>query len=227
MPSVARLHLPAAAAFQLQKPMSAFEFFFSFYGLLLGLSVAELVGGFARVLHERERVRFGWMTPLLALFVAVDLVTFWNQAWVFFRDAPFNPALLLIGLAIAATFYVAASITFPRVTAEGVATLVDLDAHFWAQRRVVFGCIFAANAMVWLMLGSLAMLSDAWAALWTPRLMFGVALFATGTLAGAFARQRGVVIAALMVLLTYALWNMARVAMSLLAAGAWTPALGS
>ena len=25
--------------------MSAFEFFFSFYGLLLGLSVAELVGG--------------------------------------------------------------------------------------------------------------------------------------------------------------------------------------
>ena len=37
--------------------MSAFEFFFSFYGLLLGLSVAELVGGFARVLHERERIR--------------------------------------------------------------------------------------------------------------------------------------------------------------------------
>ena len=50
--------------------MSAFEFFFSFYGLLLGLSVAELVGGFARVRHERHRVRFGWVTPLLALFVA-------------------------------------------------------------------------------------------------------------------------------------------------------------
>lgn len=28
--------------------MTAFEFFFSSYGLLLGLSVAELVGGFAR-----------------------------------------------------------------------------------------------------------------------------------------------------------------------------------
>ena len=33
--------------------MSDFEFFFSFYGLLLGLSVAELTGGFARLLHER------------------------------------------------------------------------------------------------------------------------------------------------------------------------------
>ena len=43
--------------------MSAFEFFFSFYGLLLGLSVAAVVGGFANVLHERHRIRFGWLTP--------------------------------------------------------------------------------------------------------------------------------------------------------------------
>ncbi len=68
--------------------MSAFEFFFSFYGLLLGLSVAELVGGFARVLHERQRVRFGWLTPLLALFVAVDLVTFWNRPGSSFARRP-------------------------------------------------------------------------------------------------------------------------------------------
>ena len=106
--------------------MSAFEFFFSFYGLLLGLSVAELVGGFARVLHERQRVRFGWLTPLLALFVAVDLVTFWNQAWVFFRDAPFNPALLLVGLIIAATFYIAASITFPMFATDSMLIIFRL-----------------------------------------------------------------------------------------------------
>mgnify|MGYP006178249651 CR=1 FL=1 len=106
--------------------MSAFEFFFSFYGLLLGLSVAELVGGFARVLHEKQRIRFGWLTPMLALFVAIDIATFWNQAWVIFRGAPFNTFVLLISLAIAATFYVAASVTFPRVTAEGVETVEEL-----------------------------------------------------------------------------------------------------
>lgn len=76
--------------------MSAFEFFFSFYGLLLGLSVAELVGGFARVLHQKARVRFGFLTPLLAVFVAVDIATFWNQAWSIFRFAPFNMALLVM-----------------------------------------------------------------------------------------------------------------------------------
>ena len=205
--------------------MSAFEFFFSFYGLLLGLSVAELTGGFARLLHERHRIRFGWLTPLLALFVAIDLATFWNQAWRFFRDAPFNPVLLLIGLMIAATFYVAASITFPRVSAEGVETRIDLDAHFWAHRRVVFGCVLAANAMVWLLLGALALVEPQWAAFWTLRLQIGVVIFAVGTATAAFAPSRRIVIAALLVVLAYTLWNMVRAGWLLFAAGAWSPSL--
>ncbi|WP_156320307.1 hypothetical protein [Brevundimonas sp. AAP58] len=205
--------------------MSDFEFFFSFYGLLLGLSVAELTGGFARLLHERHRVRFGWLTPLLALFVAIDLATFWNQAWRFFRDAPFNPALLLVGLVIAATFYVAASVTFPRVTAEGVETRIDLDEHFWAHRRVVFGCVLAANAMVWILLGLLALADPAWAAFWTPRIIFGVILFAAGNLAAAFAPQRWLVIGSLVVVLAYTLWNMMRAGAQLIASGTWSPAV--
>lgn len=203
--------------------MSDFEFFFSFYGLLLGLSVAELTGGFARLLHERNRVRFGWLTPLLALFVAIDLATFWNQAWRFFRDAPFNPALLLVGLMIAATFYVAASVTFPRVTAEGVETRIDLDEHFWAHRGVVFGCVLAANAMVWILLGLLALADPAWAAFWTPRIIFGVILFAVCNLMAAFAPHRWLVIGALLVVLVYTFWNMVRAASQLIAAGAWSP----
>lgn len=203
--------------------MSDFEFFFSFYGLLLGLSVAELTGGFARVLHERHRVRFGWLTPLLALFVAMDLVTFWNQAWRFFRDAPFNPVLLLVGLVIAATFYIAASVTFPRLEAEGGDSRIDLDAHFWAQRRVVFGCVLAANAMVWVLLGVLALADPAWIDLWTPRLIFGLLLFAACTATAAFARHRAPVIIALVVVLLYTLWNMLRAAAQLIATGAWSP----
>lgn len=206
--------------------VSAFEFFFSFYGLLLGLSVAELVGGFSRLLHERHRIRFGWLTPLLALFVALDLATFWNQAWRFFRGAPFNPALLLIGLVIAATFYVAASVTFPRVTAEGVETRLDLDDHFWAHRRVVFGCVLAANAMVWVLLALLGLVDPAWAELWTPRVVIGLCLFAVCTATAAFAPWKRVVTAALLIVLGYTLWNMVRAGAALVASGAWSPATG-
>ncbi|MNX68759.1 hypothetical protein D3C86_999570 [compost metagenome] len=208
--------------------MSAFEFFFSFYGLLLGLSVAELVGGFARVLHERERIRFGWLTPALALFVAIDIATFWNQAWVIFRGAPFNTFLLLVSLLIAATFYVAASVTFPRVSAEGAHDRVDLDAHFWAHRKLVFGCILAANLIVAVMVIILAQADAGFAriaksvALWT-----GVAVFVVGTATAAFAPWRRVATGALIVVLLYSLWQMARSAAALAAAGGWTLVTGA
>ena len=207
--------------------VSAFEFFFSFYGLLLGLSVAELVGGFARVLHEKQRIRFGWLTPMLALFVAIDIATFWNQAWVIFRGAPFNTFVLLISLAIAATFYVAASVTFPRVSAEGSDQKIDLDAHFWSHRRLVFGCILAANLIVAVIVIILAQLNPGFAKIAASvRLWVGVAIFVIGTATAAFAPWRKVAVGALVVVLLYSVWQMGNAATLLLKAGGWAPALG-
>jgi hypothetical protein len=206
--------------------MSTFEFFFSFYGLLLGLCVAELVGGFARVLHERERVRFGWLTPLLAAFVALDVATFWNQAWVIFRGAPFSQALLIAGLVIAATFYVAASITFPRVSAEGGHDRIDLDQHFWTHRSLVFGCIMAANLIVGVMFALLMSVNEGFAALSTPRLWIGFVIFFTTTAVAAFAPWRPAVVAALLIVLAYSLWTLSASVAHLVSIGGWSPATG-
>lgn len=207
--------------------MSAFEFFFSFYGLLLGLSVAALVGGFTQVLHERQRVRFGWLTPMMAVFVAVDVATFWTQAWVIFRGAPYSPALLILGLVIAATFYVAASVAFPRLTAEGIETRIDLDDHFWAQRSLVFGCVLAANAIVGGLFWLLMTLDPGFAALSSARLWVGMVIFIGGTAVAAFAPWRPAVVTALGVVLAYSLWNVARSAAALIAQGGWSPVTGA
>ena len=59
----------------------SFEFFFSFYGLLLGLSAVEVAKGLANALGVRERIRIGWLTPLLAAFVLLDITSFWLFAW--------------------------------------------------------------------------------------------------------------------------------------------------
>lgn len=201
--------------------MSAFEFFFSFYGLLLGLSVAELVGGFSRVLHERQRVRFGWLTPMLALFVAMDVATFWSQAWTIFRGAPFSLALLFVGLTVAATFYIAASITFPRVTAEGVDQKIDLDDHFWAHRRLIFTCILAANLIVVTIFISLMLADAGFATMSNARLWIGFAVFSLGTAAAAFAPRKWAG-CALIVLVIYSLFNVARSAVALIANGGWS-----
>ena len=76
-----------------------------------------------------------------------------------------------------------------------------------------------------LLLGLLALGGPAWAAFWSPRLIFGVILFAACTATAAFAPRRGVVIAALVVVLIYTLWNMVRAGVQLAAAGGWSPSV--
>jgi hypothetical protein len=207
--------------------LSAFEFFFSFYGLLLGLSVAALVGGFAGVLHERHRVRFGWLTPMLATFVVLDVATFWTTAWVLYRPAPYNHALLILGLAVATTFYIAASATFPRLTAEGVENRIDLDEHFWAQRRLVLACVLIANLINGGLTAWLIVTSEGYAPLGSsPRFLIGMTVFILSTSLAAFAPWRRVAVGALIVVLAYTVFAVAESAVRLFSQGGWLPAVG-
>src|SRR5438045_635272 len=76
----------------------AFDFVFSLFGLLLGLSLAEVLGGLARTLKQRKVVRLGWLTPLLGLLVMVDLASSWALAWSLRDSIPANFLTLVIGL---------------------------------------------------------------------------------------------------------------------------------
>ena len=199
--------------------MSAFEFFFSFYGLLLGFSVAELVGGFARLLHERKAVRFGLLTPLLAVWVAVDIATFWNQAWVILRFAPFNFALLVLGLLVASVFYVAATLVFPRELKAGA----SMDDHFWAHRRMVLLSVLAANLIMaglfFIVTGATGEFS---AVRFGPVFWIGLALFISMTLTAALASGRRVVTGALIVLLLYHAFTVSRSVAAIVDQGGWS-----
>lgn len=198
--------------------MSAFEFFFSFYGLLLGFSAAELVGGFARLVHERRTVRIGALTLLLATFVAVDIATFWNQAWLIFRNAPFNLSLLVLGLFVASTFYVAATSVFPREFKSDQ----SLDEHFWAHRRLVLLCVLSANWIMAISFFAFASLSGELAGLRLPPVFWvGLALFTTATLVAALAQRRRVVLTALIILVGYHAFTVGRSAVSLFQGGGW------
>ena len=57
--------------------MDAFNFAFSLFAIILGLSLVEVLTGFSRALRHRRVVHLGWLTPLLALFVMLDLTSFW------------------------------------------------------------------------------------------------------------------------------------------------------
>lgn len=198
--------------------MSAFEFFFSFYGLLLGFSVAELLGGFARLVHDRKAVTFGLLTPLLGLFVAIDISSFWVQAWLVFRNAPFNYALLVLGLVVAAVFYVAASMVFPR----GIAARTNLDSHFWAHRRWVLLGVMGANLLMVGVILLVASRSGELARILPPFAMARTGFFMLATLAAALLPQRRIVLGLMILLIAYQLWGVAVDGVRLLNGPAWS-----
>jgi hypothetical protein len=120
--------------------VSHFEFVFSLFGLLLGLSLAEVLGGAARTLKVRRRVRVGWLTPLLGLFVMLNLVSFWMGAWNAQALIPVAYPVLLIGLAITGLYYMGASLVFPADAEKWP----DLDAYYFEHRRQVL-LVFALS----------------------------------------------------------------------------------
>lgn len=124
--------------------MSAFEFYFSFYGLLLGLSVAEVANGLANAVGSRRSIAIGWLTPLLAIFFLTDVASFWIFAWGARELIYIDWSPLYLGLIIAVTYYLAAALVFPRNLGEWV----SLNDHYWEHKRLVIGGIALANGVV-------------------------------------------------------------------------------
>ncbi len=87
--------------------MTAFEFYFSFFGLLLGFSVAEVTSGLANALSARRRARIGWLTPMLALFILLDIASFWMFAWANREHLTIDWHTMFGGLVVAVTYYLA------------------------------------------------------------------------------------------------------------------------
>lgn len=125
--------------------MSPTDLIFAFISLLLGLGIAEVLGGFARAIAVRRKegaeVRLGTLTPLVALFVVVDLTSFWLLAYDF-RDQFRATFPMLIGvLAMCGFYYIVASLVFPAEPDEWR----SLDDHYDRQRRILIGGILGAN----------------------------------------------------------------------------------
>ncbi|HMT40173.1 MAG TPA: hypothetical protein PKC48_01740 [Sphingorhabdus sp.] len=127
--------------------MSQFEFIFSLYSLLLGLSLVELLSGLGKTVKARLHVdeetkagyRIGWLTPLLGLFVMLDLLSFWGAAWAVRDIIAVSGGWMMGTMLFASAYYLAAHLVFP----ESIPKNGDLDPHYFHVRRIVLGMLFA------------------------------------------------------------------------------------
>ena len=124
--------------------MSEFEFFMAFYGLLLGLGVAELFNGFTGLLRERRIVRAGVVTPLIGLLVIFEMLANFVDAWNRLQGLSITWPNLLLPTLIGVAYYAVAVLLVPRQPAEWP----SLDAYFDARKRWIVGLLLAVNSLI-------------------------------------------------------------------------------
>jgi hypothetical protein len=123
--------------------MTSFELVFSLFGLLLGLALAEVLGGFGTAIQKRKKIHIGWLTPLLGALVALDVTSFWMIAWDVRELVPAHYVTLMGGLVIIGLYYLIARITFPHDFVDWP----DLDAYYFEHRKWVLGGAMACNLL--------------------------------------------------------------------------------
>ncbi|RIV88853.1 hypothetical protein [Aurantiacibacter zhengii] len=134
--------------------MTDFEFIFVLYALLLGLSLVELLSGLGRALElefaydakgQEAKFAIGWLTPLMAIFVMVDLMSFWMFAWTVRPLITVTAPMLLGVMTFASSYYLAARLVFPGDPDR----FRDLDTHYFRVSRTIFGILIALVAAQW------------------------------------------------------------------------------
>lgn len=127
--------------------MSSFEFVFTLLVILLGLALAEVLGGAARVIKRRPRIAIGWATGLLAAWACEEIVLFWRVVWRARGSIDDSPATLFAGFAITALYYFAGALVFP----DELKGRTSLDDYFLQDKAKVIGSLLGAYALAQLL----------------------------------------------------------------------------
>lgn len=132
--------------------MNGFDFVFALFSLVLGLAVAEVLAGFAKVmkLHARARaglgkdVRVGWLVPLLATLVVMNQLQFWMTAYAVRETLPLTYLTLLAVTLIVGSYYLFSTLVFPEEPSEWP----DFDAYYDVHNRFILIGMFVINLVV-------------------------------------------------------------------------------
>ena len=114
-------------------------------GLLLGLSLVEVLSGLVKARNARPATRIGWLTPLLGISVILHVTSFWGVTWSLRELLP--PTIwqtLGAGVFLSGAYYLAASSVFPTNPEDHE----DLDSYYWQHKREVLGIVLCIAVAV-------------------------------------------------------------------------------
>jgi hypothetical protein len=144
--------------------------------------------------HEERPFHAGWLTPLLGLFIMLDVLSFWGSAWVARDHLSMTGPVLLGGLFFAGSYFLAAHLVFPGEPTDWP----DLDDHYFLVRRPVLGTIIILATV---QAGFFAMLPGFAHAMLQPVVLASAATFYALLFAGLIVRGKAANSAVLILLI--------------------------
>jgi hypothetical protein len=187
--------------------VDSFSYFIVFYSLILGLALAELLGGFALMVRAHALKRLEAQIALVGILTLLCIVTVWIDSWNSLKSVTIDLSGLWAPVLLAIAFYLAAAVVFPHRDADH-----ERLADYYQERRpFIIGMLLAASLLDNFTYRHIFMddLQHRPAVFWLWVLPYNVAI--TGALmALIFVRSRRaniVLLAALILLFTIPYWD--------------------
>lgn len=114
--------------------MGSFDYLFSFYGLLLGIAVANVAIGFADMWRDCEKIRVGTCPPLVASSVLLGGMNVWLQMWLTRPYVTVNGVQMLAAAAISLPYVFVSRAIFPGQESHPERSL---EEHYLKHRKLI------------------------------------------------------------------------------------------
>ncbi|GLR46828.1 hypothetical protein [Sphingomonas astaxanthinifaciens] len=116
--------------------MDAFAYLSVLLSIILGLAVQQVLQGYRALILSRGRVRFYWVPILWSVLILLMVAQHWWASFGLARHDDWTFPDFLVTLVTSGLIYMSAAIVLPDVPPDAE---LDLDSHYWRERRALFG----------------------------------------------------------------------------------------
>jgi len=114
--------------------VTAFDYLFTFYGLLLGIAVANVAIGFADMWRDCGRFAVGYCPPLLGSIVMLGGMNIWLTMWHVRQDVAVGAWQMLAATGVAMPYVFTSRAMFPGAERESERSL---EEHYLRHRKLI------------------------------------------------------------------------------------------
>jgi uncharacterized membrane protein len=118
--------------------MTSFDYLFTFYGLLLGIAVANVAIGFADMWRDCEKIQVGACPPLLCAVVMLGGMNVWLTMWHVREEVGINGWQMVAAAAVAMPYVFISRAMFPGQEKQAESSL---EEHYLKHRKLILGML--------------------------------------------------------------------------------------